>query len=39
MGYTARVRQFTMACNDDLPARPQRMTEEGHRVYPTDDRR
>ena len=29
MGYTAQVRQFTMACNDDLPARPQKMTKEG----------
>lgn len=29
MGYTAQVRQFTMACNDDLPARPQHMTQRG----------
>ena len=29
MGYTAQVRQFTMACNDDLPARPQHMTQQG----------
>ena len=29
MGYTAQVREFTMACNDDLPAHPQNMTAEG----------
>ena len=29
MGYTAQVREFTMACNDDLPAHPQNMTPEG----------
>ena len=29
MGYTAQVRQFTLACNDDLPARPQHMTQRG----------
>lgn len=29
MGYTARVRQFTKACNDELPAHPKKMTDEG----------
>jgi len=29
MGYTAQVREFTMACNDSLPAHPQNMTAEG----------
>lgn len=29
MGYTTQVREFTMACNDDLPAQPQNMTPEG----------
>jgi len=29
MGYTTQVRQFTMACNDELLAHPQEMTEEG----------
>ncbi len=29
MGYTVQVRQFTKACNDDLPAHPQKMTDEG----------
>lgn len=29
MGYTAQVRHFTMACDDDLPARPQHMTKQG----------
>lgn len=29
MGYTTQVREFTMACNDDLPAHPQNMTAEG----------
>jgi predicted HAD superfamily Cof-like phosphohydrolase len=29
MGYTEQVREFTKACNDDLPAKPQEMTTEG----------
>ncbi|MDA0710577.1 MAG: HAD family hydrolase [bacterium] len=29
MGYTEHVREFTEACNDELPARPRRMTSEG----------
>jgi len=29
MGYTEQVREFTRACNDELPDRPQEMTPEG----------
>jgi len=29
MGYTEQVREFTKACNDDLPSTPQKMTAEG----------
>ena len=29
MGYTEQVRQFTQACNDELPETPQNMTEDG----------
>jgi len=29
MGYTEQVREFTKACNDDLPNTPQKMTTEG----------
>lgn len=29
MGYTEQVREFTKACNDELPATPQEMTTEG----------
>jgi predicted HAD superfamily Cof-like phosphohydrolase len=29
MGYTEQVREFTKACNDELPAKPQEMTTEG----------
>ena len=29
MGYTEQVRQFTQACNDELPEKPQKMTDEG----------
>ncbi|MDP6041691.1 MAG: HAD family hydrolase [Candidatus Latescibacteria bacterium] len=29
MGYTTQVREFTKACNDELPAHPQSMTDEG----------
>ena len=29
MSYTAQVRQFTSACHDALPRRPQKMTAEG----------
>ena len=28
MGYTAQMREFTMAYKDDLPTRPQHMTSE-----------
>ena len=28
MNYTEQVRQFTMACNDELPAKPQLMSTE-----------
>ncbi|MGA1199788.1 MAG: hypothetical protein ACO36I_25110 [Candidatus Latescibacterota bacterium] len=29
MGYTEQVREFTKACNDELPNTPQKMTSEG----------
>ena len=29
MGYTTQVREFTKACNDNLPNHPQKMTPEG----------
>lgn len=29
MGYTEQVREFTKACNDELPKTPQKMTTEG----------
>lgn len=29
MGYTEQVREFTKACNDELPNHPQKMTTEG----------
>jgi predicted HAD superfamily Cof-like phosphohydrolase len=29
VGYIAQVREFTKACNDDLPTQPQKMTDEG----------
>lgn len=29
MGYTEQVREFTKACNDTLPERPQKIADEG----------